>query len=122
MVEIGGAQSLIRPMTYRKIPARRRKPSFAIAEEEFNLVCAPTIGDHVGLAVSVEIRDRDSMGMWPGMHIDGRAWRLTKTSFAVAEENREIWGLVIRNDKVEIAVAVHVGDADVVGKMPGRKR
>src|SRR5258707_14142909 len=93
------------------------KAAGAIADEELDLIVAPAIGDDVGMAVSIEVGDGDAVGMRVRVDVGGGRGGGAEGALAVAEKDRNGGGLVVGDDEVEIAVAVHVGDADVVGVM-----
>ena len=106
------------------------KPSVEITEEEFNLVCAPTIGDHVGLEPVEE--DRALLdGDWAQISYKGQIEGDTEAAPIAGEDTLvevggkdtvEAFNAVLRGAKpgqelkAEVIYPAEYGDAKLAGK------
>ena len=121
-IEVGGAEAFVGAAAGGEKRAGSEQPAGAVAEDQFDLVVAPAVGDGVGLAVGVEVAHDDTMGMRVGVDVDGRAGSEAESAATVAKKDAQIRRLMIGDDEVRMAVAIHVGDGDVVGEMAGGER
>ncbi len=80
---------------------------------------APTIDHGIErLILSAEMSECEAVRVRFGIDGEGGVRRRMKGSFAVAEQQGDVWGLMICDEKVGMAVTVEVTDADVTWLMP----
>src|SRR5258708_9525000 len=91
--------------------------AYSVADEELDLIVSPTIGDDGGMAGAIEVGEGDAVRMRVGVNVGGGRGSGVKAAVGVAEQDGDSGGLVVGNDEVEVAVGVHVSDADIVGLM-----
>ena len=77
-----------------------------LAEDHSDVVVLAIRNDDVGLAVAVEIAERDAI--WSMTDGDGVA--RCKAAFAVAAKNREVVALRVTDRDIRIAVAIDIAD------------
>ena len=112
---------------YRKQTGRGPEAAFAIAEENGDVGRLVVRNHHVGVAIPVHVRNRNIIGQMPCAN--GRARCLPEMSRAIAQQHADCFAVGIRNQDVEVAVTIHVGDgnpprspADGDGSLPKSMR
>src|SRR5579859_2051494 len=97
-----------------KEAAGQMQAAAAVPGKKLHLVVTPAIRRYVGMAIAIEVGDRDTVRVREGMHIERGVRRRRESAFTVAQEDGDGGRLVVGNDQVGMAVAVHVGDGKVV--------
>jgi hypothetical protein len=78
-VEVGGAKAFVGSVAGGEELAGNLEAAGSIADEKLDLIVSPTIGDHIGMSVSIEVGDGDAVGMRVGVNVGGgggSGWKL----------------------------------------------
>ncbi len=122
LISISGANSLIRHLADRKRNSGRRKVPLAVAKHDGHAIVSPIVDHKIQIVVAVEIPKSDAMRMRATVDGEGRLRRWCECPVAVAEQHRNVMRVVIRERQIEIAIAIHVTDRDVIRTIPCGKR
>src|SRR5436853_3020145 len=114
-IHVGCAQALVRMAAYGVLRARRCEAALAVSEYDCDFVLGPALDGYVDVAVAVEVGGVDAVRVRFGENRERRAGSWMESTFAIAEQQRELRHGVVGDGEIEMAVVIEVGDGDVVG-------
>src|SRR5258708_10804672 len=93
----------------------------SVAENHRYFVVAPALGHQIELAVAIEISGGDSVGVGITQHRNRRTGRGSESAVSVTQQDGEGFLFMVGKCQIEDSVSVEVGDANIVGRVSGRK-